>query len=155
MLLKKNQVMLANGNFYQKFTPYYRAAQAFTVDKVVENEYTNYEPKGTKLDNEFDISNLSKFYKPNPNLEVHGGRKEALKIVNNLKKFKNYDKIRNDVTKETTKLSAYNKFGCVSIRELYYTARKEFGRDSEFVKQLFWRDFYYNIMYYYPHVVGM
>ena len=41
------------------------------------------------------------------------------KILNNLKDFKKYDEERNSLELNTTHLSAYIKFGCVSIREVY------------------------------------
>ena len=48
----------------------------------------------------------------------------------------------------TTELSAYNKFGCISIRELMEKLDKEISRE------LYFRDFYYNIIYYYPYILG-
>ena len=50
----------------------------------------------------------------------------------------------------TTKLSAYIKFGCVSIREVYYNYHK----NRSLLRELIWREFYANIMYYFPHVIG-
>ena len=59
--------------------------------------------------------NINKYYKKNKNLIVKGGRKYALQILNNTKDFNQYSNKRNDLTYETTHLSAYIKFGCVSI----------------------------------------
>ena len=28
------------------------------------------------------------------------------------------------------------------------------GKNNDFIKELYWRDFYYNVLYYFPHVVG-
>jgi len=53
---------------------------------------------------------------------------------------KNYDKVRNDPNQSNSQLSAYNKFGCLSIREFYHASREE-----ALTRQLYWRDFYYHI----------
>ena len=93
------------------------------------------------------------YYDENKKIEVKGGRKYAFKILKNLDKLKNYDLVRNLPSKNTSKLSAYNKFGCVSIRELYYAAKSKMADKSEsFIRQLYWRDFYYYIGEFYPHI---
>ena len=63
------------------------------------------------------------FYEHNPNLELKGGRSEALKMLANFKRLRDYKEIRDINTesskKGASKMSAHNKFGCVSIREVY------------------------------------
>jgi deoxyribodipyrimidine photo-lyase len=84
-------------------------------------------------------------------ISVNGGRKKALEILGKLKKgqFDNYDKDRDyPFLDKTTKLSAYIKFGCVSIREIYYYLPLTHG----IVRELFWHDFYANITYYFPYI---
>ena len=66
------------------------------------------------------------------------------------KNIKNYSKTHNELSKPTSELSAYIKFGCVSIREVY----KVFRSKHDFIRQLFWRDFYANILYSFPQVLG-
>ena len=83
---------------------------------------------------------------------MHGGRKNGLVILKKIKNFKNYDNKRNLLTYETTKLSAYIKFGCVSIREVFKAIKKTGSKDL--IRQLYWRDFYYNILFFFPHVFG-
>ena len=70
--------------------------------------------------------------------------------IKRIKKFKKYNKERNYLNVPTTKLSAYIKFGNVSIREVYYT----FKSNHAFIRQLYWREFYAGILYKYPHVLG-
>ena len=50
----------------------------------------------------------------------------------------------------TTNLSTYIKFGNISIREAYWKFRKTFGLKNTLVSQLYWREFYYYIAFYYP-----
>lgn len=129
---------------YTKFTPYFNKASKVKVNDVKSNKYTNYTSNKTKITGEFK-GNKSKFYEFNENLAVRGGRDNAMKILNNIQKFKNYNKDRNTLSKETTRLSAYIKFGCVSIREVYHKIKDKLGMKNDLIKQLYWREFYYNI----------
>jgi deoxyribodipyrimidine photo-lyase len=77
-----------------------------------------------------------------------GGRKQGLSLLK--KVHSNYGKTRNLPHIDTTHLSAYIKFGCISPREAYHEFKKH-GHDL--VKQLIWRDFYIHLVYGYPHVL--
>ena len=143
----------SDNTFYQKFTPYFREATKESVPKPKLNAKNNYVKSTTRIPGQFSGS-TAKFYKKNEDIWVEGGRKEGLKILSEVKDFKKYNKERNDLNKETTNLSAYIKFGCVSIREVYHKFLKELGKNNDLIKQLYWRDFYHNILYDNPHVVG-
>lgn len=150
-LLHKIASILTNNNtIYEKFTPYFRKARKEKVTKPKRNNYLNYYTKSFKDDS----NKKSKFINKNENINIHGGRNNALKILNNLNKFKNYNKKRNYLTYETTNLSAYIKFGCVSIREVYDKMQEKLNKNNDLFKQLYWRDFYYNIALNFPHVFG-
>lgn len=62
----------------------------------------------------------------------------------------------------TSSLSPYIRFGMVSIRQIYATARKayrqatnEAGRDSvnKWVDEVIWHEFYTHVLYHFPHVL--
>jgi deoxyribodipyrimidine photo-lyase len=94
---------------------------------------------------------MKKFTVVNPNILVNGGRKEGIKLLRRAKKTQTkYIKTRNDLSGSTSQLSAFIKFGCVSIREVYH----EMKEIKDFSRQLVWRDFYANIMFEYSHVMG-
>jgi deoxyribodipyrimidine photo-lyase len=94
----------------------------------------------------FEKHSLARYYKKNPHLLHNGGRENALAQLKHIPK--NYQKTRNTPSIPTTELSAYNKFGCLSIREVM-------GKlDEEISRELYFRDFYYNIVYFYPHIIG-
>lgn len=82
--------------------------------------------------------------------EAH--RENALSVLKDIKKgdFRAYEKQRNRLTYTTTQLSAFIKFGLVSIREVAYAMK---GNEALF-RQLIWRDFYAIIMYYIPRVLN-
>ena len=92
---------------------------------------------------------ISKFYKHNPDLAVKGGREEALKRLKILPSLKTTYGTHRDFPYEphqTTRMSAYLKFGCVSIREFYWECVKVFKtRDHPLIRELFFREFYTKI----------
>ena len=73
----------------------------------------------------------------------------------NISNLSNYDKIRAfplGKTNTTSHLSDYNKFGCFSIRELYHYIINTIDNNEGLVRQIVWRDFYYNIVFNYPEI---
>lgn len=91
-------------------------------------------------------------YKKNPKILLHGGRKNGLKNLQQMKKkLENYNETRNLLSEKTSLLSAYIKFGCISIREVY-TEMKILK--NELIDQLIWREFYYYITYYFPSTLS-
>ena len=73
--------------------------------------------------------------------------------MKNISKFRDYDEKRNLLTYETTQLSASINFNVMSIREIYALCKSKLGKNSALINELYWRDFYYNILYFYPHVL--
>jgi deoxyribodipyrimidine photo-lyase len=87
-----------------------------------------------------DLHKLYELPKDHENLVI-GGRKEALKILNNLSQFKNYESDRDMLLYNTTFLSTYLKFGCISIVETYNHMKKH--NLTALIRQLFWRQFHF------------
>lgn len=154
-LLPIDKVKTSAGGIYTKFTPFFRTALKFHINKPVSNNYKNYYKGKVESRYLIDFKKAWKLIKEkNENINVNGGRTNGLKILKHISEYDKYNKQRNYPAISTTNLSAYNKFGCVSIREVYWTFRDKLGMRNELVKQLYWRDFYYNIVYYHPNVVG-
>lgn len=97
------------------------------------------------------VDDIHKFYTRNEDKLVIGTRKEGIKRLNNTKKLK-YDDNRNELSLQTSLLSAYIKFGLLSIREVfwYFKNHKQYG----LVDQLLWREFYYYVAYYNPRLLA-
>ena len=95
------------------------------------------------------------YYVENPNILSHGGREHGLEKIKEItkKEFGEYSDTRNILMKHTTLLSPYIKFGCISIREVYYKVFELFNVDHTLIDQLYWREFYYYIAYYFPRVL--
>lgn len=138
------------GTVYQKFTPYHNKAKRKPIPKPIANNKSNYMPKSKKLTGEYNKKNIPKLYNSNPYKASKGGRTEALKILKKIGNFKKYNDNRNRLTYKTTRLSGYIKFGCVSIREVYHKMKDALGGRNDLLKQLYWRDFYYNIAFKHP-----
>lgn len=138
------------GKPYTKFTPFKNAISKLKPDKpsITQSKHINKFSKINNNSNQKLIEQIIKVIKLNynKNLAVKPGRDEALKILRSIKKFKKYNNLRNDLTYSTTNLSAYLKFGCISIRETYDYFLRNLGKSSQLITQLYWREFYYNIM---------
>lgn len=86
--------------------------------------------------------------KENPKQERNPLRKQAFSL---LKKNIDYKTFRDFPAKDaTSRIGPYLKFGVVSVREVYHRMRN----NREFVKQLYWREFYANVAYHFPHVLA-
>lgn len=134
---------------YQKFTPYKNAVLKKKVPDVPKNYRLNF----AKLKGNFSIEKASTLFNKNLKINREGGRGRGLRRMMKIKNHKKYDTQRNDLDKETTELSPYIKFGCLSIREVYWAIADNIGHDSPLISQLIWRDFYYQLGYYFPKVL--
>lgn len=89
---------------------------------------------------------LASLYTPNKNVKVRGGRAFGLSKLKDMKHHKHYATLREYPGKEgTTRASAYLKFGCFSIREMYWAVVKHFGKHHGIIRELVFRDFYFKI----------
>ena len=140
-----------DGTCYGVYSPFAKNAKLFDVERV--NSYKIDKKKCIKLKNKIEFEDLLKYYAINPKLMIKGGRKKGLEILNNVSSFNSYDKCRNILDYSTTHLSAYIKFGCISIREVYYAFFNKFGKDFGIINQLYWREFYFYLIYYYPDIL--
>jgi len=143
------------GTFYKKFTPFYNKALKIKVDKPININIKKLGIKYVTLSHSTTLDIIkSKFYNYNNNTLITGGRTNALKQLKDTKNTQQkYDQMRNMLTHNTSLLSAYIKFGCVSIREVYHYFKDTFGLSSEIMRQLIWRDFYAHVLFAYPNVL--
>ena len=141
-------VVKDNKEPYLKFTPFYKKA----ILKKPESLLINKKFKFIKDSNSRTLKDFSHL-RPitNNQILVNGGRTKGLEILEKLKKgyFENYDEERDyPYLNKTTKLSAYIKFGCISIREIYYSLPINHG----IIRELFWHDFYAIITFHFPYI---
>lgn len=157
-LFEPGTVKNKTDGIYQKFTPFYKSLINKKVPSPTKISYNKLKKKGIDIDNNkylIDWDEANKFFKSsNTNLNTIGGRKNAKSILKKIKQWSNYDNEHDDLNFQTTFLSAYLKFGCISIRETYHTLKDTFGKNDPILRQLFWREFYYHLGYSFPHVIG-
>ena len=110
-----------DGNPYTVFTPFKNNGMKLKPDKPMKIKITNL-VKTNKLKTVDYINHTI-----NDNILVKGGRDYALKQLNKIKNQKKYNQNRNTLSIQTTLLSAYIKFGCLSIREVYWKFRDVLG----------------------------
>jgi deoxyribodipyrimidine photo-lyase len=145
LLLDTLDIKTTSGNYYKIFTQFYNKTSNIKIRKPERiNSF-----KFQSTNHTISKANLSKYYKFNDGLAINGGRNNAKKILANINKFKSYHKTHDFPSINTTLLSAHNKFGTISIRELYYIIK---SINKALLKQLYWRDFYYYVTYHYPHI---
>lgn len=153
LLHEPEQIFKANGEPYTVFTPFFKKASQLTVASPKKNLYTNYYHANIDLEDSRQLKKLLSYV--NSSIVVQGGRKEGLKLLKHLKTLDNYNYIRNfPAVNGTSKLSAHNKFGTVSIREVYSTIIKRWGEQHTLVTELYWRDFFTHIVFHFPHVLA-
>ena len=151
-LFEPGTIVNGTGGPYQKFTPFYNASLRKKVEAPASLRKIHFASSNKHLENSILLVDaLKRFTKINPDILIHGGRDNAISQLRiAAKNIKNYPKTHNELSHPTSQLSAYIKFGCISIREVYKTFRSK----HDFIRQLFWRDFYANILYSFPHVLG-
>ena len=145
-------IKTGTGEPYQKFTPYFNTASIIKVQSPSVKKQLPLKTKDANIPNKISLEQaMKRFTRINLNILVRGGRPQALQLLlRAVRTIKNYNAIHNDLSLKTSELSASIKFGCISIREAY----KAFHDKPGIIRQLYWRDFYANIMYEFPHVIG-
>ncbi len=135
-------VLKDDGDPYRVFTPYYR--------RWVETDW----PKVSMSDGSADIASDTGLGIPSgaePIIEpgTAGARKRLEAFTDVVDEYPDY---RNDPGRDdTSHLSADLKFGTISPRTIWdHLGTESEGRRS-FLRQLCWRDFYAQVLYYFPH----
>jgi len=152
LLIPPEQGVKSDGGPYTVYTPFFKNAKKFDVSKPTQNRRKNYYTKSIKQEDKKVYRKALK--KENDKLYVRGGRKNALKILKKISKFKDYEKRREKLAEQTTGLSAHHKFGTVSIRETYHAVKEALGEKHALIGELYWRDFFTHIAFWFPEVFG-
>lgn len=152
----------ASGSNYMKFTPYYNKVRELLTRKQIEiplpKTPRNLRLSRMQLKGEIALpAAMDRFGQGgSPQRLVTGGRDNALQCLNSIKqRVDDYEATRNDLEDQTTQLSAYIKYGNVSIREVYYAFLRKLDKSAaeSLIRQLIWRDFYAQVMNSNPEVL--
>jgi deoxyribodipyrimidine photo-lyase len=155
LLLPPEETLKLDGSPYKVFTAFYNKANKIKIAAPADNHFKNYYQRKIK-----SASNANKLFetilpKNQSVSSIKGGRREGLKKLLLISKLQNYALERDYPSEEATSLlSPYLKFTTCSIREIYHAIKHKLADPSALLRQLYWRDFYTMIAYYYPHVFG-
>jgi len=169
-------VIKADGSPYTVFTPYFNKASVLYYNNCTENFSGNqrmdpadlslgkpvprenilpgFPERIKKLKNEsIDLKELKGKYPVSSGLRFSGGRKEGTGFLKNILTFNDYGKLKDFPGSDSTShLSPHLKFGTLSVREVFKAVSSMEGEHHLFIRQLFWRDFFSMIGYFFPHV---
>ena len=151
-LCEPGTVVTGGGTPYLKFTPYYEKAKKLKVESPAGPRKLHLSKSSAQIPNKITLEQAMKKFvgKENADILVHGGSENALKALKTaIKTQAQYAKTHNDLDKPTSRLSSYINFGCLSIREIYYS----FKSKTDFIRQLYWGSFYANVLYNYPQII--
>lgn len=158
-LFDLDAIRTQTGTSYEVFTPFYRKCMSSlhmvspihtATEAVIKRRFLH----KANVSNTVDM--LSYMPKGNVNNDIIGGRDKALEILQYIrnKQFEHYDNDRDFPFKaKTTRLSAYLKFGCISVREAFWTCMETHGRTHGLVRELVWREFYAHVARHHAHVL--
>ncbi len=153
LLTEPERILKQNFQPYTIFTHFFNKAKRIPVSKPQSNSYKNYYNKTIAFAKNFEfVRQITP--KTNQNLYFRGGRTEALKLLSRIENLNNYHRERNFPSlNRTTLLSPHNKFGTVSIREVYHTILSFFNQNHELIRELYWRDFFTYLVYHFPNLL--
>jgi deoxyribodipyrimidine photo-lyase len=139
LTITKMEDLLNKDKVFKVFGAFYKHALKLKVRNEVK-KVSNFISSGTSIVGTFN-GDPHKFYDKDTVILIPGGRVEGLKILKKIKDFKNYENNRNELPYQTTHLSGYLKFGCVSIVECF-NAIKE-SKNPDLLKQIYWRQYFF------------
>jgi len=155
LLFAPGKVLKDDGSPYTVYTPFMKRASKQEVRQpaTLPGQVKLIKRLKSTLDQTHPLQGL--LTRPPDSAFRSGGRREAMDILSDITDFKNYAELRDIPAKAaTTGLSAHLKFGTVSAREVYALIAKNLGKDHLLIRELFWRDFFTHIAYYFPNVFG-
>lgn len=154
LLFPPGSILTGGGTAYRVYTPFYNASKGEHIEKPAPLKDADRLMKREQFKSLISPSGwglLRKNSYPSPS-GYKGGRSECLKILSQLHKSqRHYQDCRDYLSYSTSQLSAFIKFGCISIREAWEGLGKVPGAASTALRrQLIWREFYYHYYIAYP-----
>ena len=155
-----------SGSFFKVFTPYWRNCDQVIKSnkfkknnvkicfaKIKINKEINIEELNLTTNNKKWLKKIEKNWHPG---EINAQKKLKLYILD---KANNYSNGRDRPDKDfTSKLSPHLHFGEISPLQVYHDIQNDkkinILNKNKFLAELGWRDFSYNLLYYYPTMIS-
>jgi deoxyribodipyrimidine photo-lyase len=139
VVFEEGEILKDNGKPYTVFTPY--------KNKWLQH-YTSRKAKGIK---EADFKNLSPIKIDFPTLASLGFEGSSIQPENyDPEVVTNYASTRDFPIEKTSRLGVHLRFGTISIRKVINGLNV---KDSTFLNELIWREFFMQILFHFPFVV--
>jgi deoxyribodipyrimidine photo-lyase len=154
---EKHEVLTQAGKPFTVFTPYKNAwLKRLTEDDVTPHEIEKYK-KYFAPPTQKSVPTLEQmgFEKTNIIKYIQCGMSGAQQLLADFRaRMKDYQDARDfPAVRGVSYLSVHQRFGTISIRELVRVARAETNSGAAcWLSELIWREFYFNILYHFPHV---
>ncbi|MDD9952970.1 MAG: deoxyribodipyrimidine photo-lyase [Candidatus Woesearchaeota archaeon] len=152
LLHEPEDVLKSDGQPYTVYTPFMKKARTLQVTAPQSTTGTFHTEQ---LPGEVPLTVLDELLPERNEQCIPGGRSHALAVLENIGQYLSYVDTRNFPAQDaTTHLSAHNKFGTVSVREVYHAIKDTLGEEHILINELIWRDFFTHIAFHFPHVFG-
>lgn len=166
LLLPFTQSNKKDGKPYTRFTPFRNHAWKLPISPILRYNLSFQKYKHQSVWMETLRSSLNtpsitywKHLTPTSKISLpshpilRGGRNVACQQLSKLKRQTHYATQRNCLQYTTSLLGSPLSYGCLSIREVFFKTRQCFGHYSSFESELWWREFYFSILFHFPHVL--
>lgn len=156
LLNSPESVVSQTGTPYSVFTPFWKKSRTIAVAEPSTHRFNTGCLLTKRITGALSLKSIKEKITLNesPQRDIFGGRTEGLRILHKITSFGNYLETRDFPSLPTTHLSAHNKFGTVSVREIFHDVQDALGKDHGLLRQLYWRDFYTHLAYFSPFVFG-
>lgn len=151
---------LCRKNFqgHKQFGSFLKHCKKMTITKIQKNKNIKFHtinPNNLQLKkkNVLQVSKIMSTFCFHYNYDINqtGGRKSGLKKISKIKNQKKYNTLRDILSYQTTEISGYLNFGCLSVREVYEIVKNKLSKNSKILTQLHWRDFYLQAVVFLPN----
>jgi deoxyribodipyrimidine photo-lyase len=140
VIFSKGEVLKGDKTPYTVFTPYKNKWLSIFKEELLQSY-----PSA-------DIKNYLKINLPFPSMLALDFEQSSIKVLDyNLEELDNYEEVRNfPAENKTSYLSPHLRFGTISVRRILNKTKK----NEVFTSELIWREFFMQILYHFPKVVG-
>ncbi len=146
LLTEPRSILTKQQKPYRVFSLFYRSALKQSVRTPEYHDYS--ENYFTGL---LDLSNFTQVSLDRLDSDPEATRVNGLRLIESLDLLKDYAYLKDyPALNKTSNLSAHLKYGTVSIREVYLRALQ--NKMPEFIRQLYWRDFFTYLTFHFPYV---
>ncbi len=147
LLTYPGQVVKNDGKPYTVFTPFFKRASTYDVPEVQRLAHGIFYRGALTGARESFLRDFMP--EENTFLFERGGTDAGKAALRKSQHLGTYHKTRDVPSLKTTGLSAHNKFGTVSIRQVHQALMEV---SPDLVRQLYWRDFFTHLAYHFPYV---